>query len=175
MVALMVTIMICTLARGAGVTSCLRDGLSWVCRDGSQSAPEEGFQSRQCCDNALCNSDRCVCGFLLLLPFRKNHRNAPSWIPVTEKSAIKMMTNHQKWLRTLPPGRFMFPVRRRVRPRTPVDPIHFVPNTDPNSRMSTDTLHSLLRRALVECCGLTHEQSAEFVTHNLRIGVMEEL
>ena len=41
--------------------------------------------------------------------------------------------------------------------------------------MSTDTLRALLRRALVECCGLTHEQAAEFDTNSPRIGVMEEL
>ena len=175
MVALMITIMICTLARGAGVTSCLRDGLSWVRRDGSQPAPQDNFNPRQCCNNALCTNDRCVRGFLLLLPFRKNRRNAPSWIPIAEKSAVRMMANHQKWLRTLPPGRFMFPARRRIRPRAPNGPIHFVPNTDPNSRMSTDTLRSLLRRALVECCGLTHAQAAEFGTHSPRVGAMEEL
>ena len=175
MVALMVVIMTCTLARGAGVTSCLREGVSWVRRDGSQPAPGDDFRPRQCCDNALCANSRCVRGFLLLLPFRKNRRNAPSWIPVAEKSAVKMMANHQKWLRTLPPGRFMFPARRRIRPKAPNGPIRFVPNTNPNSRMSTDTLRSLLRRALVECCGLTHEQAAEFGTHSPRIGAMEEL
>ena len=175
MVALMVVIMTCSLARGAGVTSCLRDGLSWVRRDGTQPAIEDHFHPRQCCDNPLCTVDRCVRGFLLLLPFRKNRRNAPSWIPIAEKSAIKMMANHQKWLRTLPPGRFMFPARKRIRPKAPVGPIRFVPNTSPNSRMSTDTLRTLLRRALVECCGLTLEQAAEFGTHSPRIGAMEEL
>lgn len=175
MISLMVVIMTCSLARGAGVTSCLRDGLSWVRRDGTQPAVEDNFVPRQCCHNSSCTNAKCVRGFLLLLPFRKNRRNAPSWIPIAEKSAIRMMANHQRWLRTLPPGQFMFPARRRIRPKAPAGPIYFVPNTNPDSRMSTNTLRSLLRRALMECCGLTREQAAEFGTHSPRIGAIEEL
>ena len=41
--------------------------------------------------------------------------------------------------------------------------------------MSPDTLRTLLRRALMECCGLSWEQAKEFGTHSPRIGAMEEL
>ena len=174
-VALIVLLMFCTLVRGAGITACLRDGVSWVSKDGTQPAEQANFSPQQCCSRNACSNTDCVRGFLLLFPFKKNHRTRPCWVPVAEKAALRLMAKHLKWLKTLPPGTYLFPARRRVRPRTPVGPISFVPNTDKNSRMSPDTLRTLLRRALMECCGLSWEQAKEFGTHSPRIGAMEEL
>ena len=45
-ISLMILITFCTLARGAGVTGCLRRGISWVRYDGTQcSTPTEGARA----------------------------------------------------------------------------------------------------------------------------------
>ena len=174
-IALMITVMFCSLGRGGSVIECLREGISWVRKDGTQFLSRDSHPPRPCCDKPSCDNTACVRGFLLLFPSRKNHQNVPSWIPIAEKSAIRMMANHIAWLRTLPPGRFLFPARTRIRPKAPNGPIHYIPKTEYNSQMSTKTLRTLLRRALVECCGLTQPQADKYGTHSPRIGTIEEL
>ena len=41
--------------------------------------------------------------------------------------------------------------------------------------MSVNVFRKLICMALVECCGLTPEQTKEFGTHSLRIGAIELL
>ena len=174
-VALMMVTMFCSLGRGGSVIQCLRKGVSWVRKDGTQFFAHEGPPAQVCCDRPTCDNPRCVRGFLLLYPARKNHQNVPSWIPIAEKSAIRMMARQLEWLKSLPPGRYLFPARAKIRPRAPAGPIHFVPKTEYDSQMSAKTLRSLIRRALVECCGLTPTQSDRYGTHSPRNGTVEEL
>ena len=174
-VALMILLSFCALARGAGVTSCLRRGIAWILMDGTQPPESQShtFQPSQC-SQKQCTHPTCVRGFLLLFPARKNRRNSPSWIPIGERSAIKLMGDHLHFLRSLPPGNYMFPARKRHRPR-PAPGATFVPNTGMNSKMSTSSFRSMVRLALVDCCGLTWEQAMMFGTHSPRIGTTEEL
>ena len=173
-VALMALLTFCTLARGAGITACLRRGISWVRKDGSQPRNHATFMPGRQCEADSCNHPSCVRGFLLLFPTRKNHRDSPSWIPVAETSAMKMMRNHLSWLRTLPPGDYMFLARKRCRSRGRHG-VSFAPNTNPKSRMSTSSFRYLLRFALVQCCGLSWANAKMFGTHSPRSGSLEEL
>ena len=173
--ALMILLSFCALARGSGITSCLRKGLSWVRKDGSIRNNASAFELIQHCQNSSCSHPQCVRGFLLLFPARKNHRNSPSWIPIAEKAAIRMMVRHVNWLRSLPAGTYLFPARKRSKKASKSDPISFAPNTDRSSRMSTKSFRFLLRVALVECCGLSERQSRYYGTHSPRIGTVEEL
>ena len=172
-VALMILLAFCAIARGAGVTSCLRSGIAWILADGTQPADSGTFMPTQCSERQ-CKHPGCVRGFLILFPTRKNRRNSPSWIPIAERSAIKLMGMHLQWLRTLPPGNYMFPARKRHCPR-PAPGAIFIPNTNPNSKMSTSSFRGMLRLALVDCCGLSWERAMMFGTHSPRIGSNEEL
>ena len=174
-VALMILLAFCALARGAAITSCLRTGLSWVRKDGTQPEDTISFSPVHHCSSQQCDHPQCVRGFLLLLPSRKNRRGSPSWIPVAEKSAVSLMAEHMQWLRHMPDGHYMFPARQRCRRKTRTDPATFKPNRTPDSRMSTRSLRFLIRQALVDCCGLSAQQAAAFGTHSPRIGTVEEL
>ena len=176
-VALMILVSFCTLTRGAGITACLRDGLAWVRKDGTIPSDLVEFTPQQTCNAMQCSHTTCVRGFLLLFPFRKNHRNSPSWIPVAEVNAVAMMARHLRWLSHLPNGRFMFLARKRVRSKNTNNKVNisWAPNTSRNSQMSTASYRQLIRQALVECCNLTEQQAAQFGTHSPRIGSVEEL
>ena len=169
----MILLSFCAPARGAGVTSCLRKGIAWILMNGTQPTDSQSFRPSQC-SLERCTHPKCVRGFLLLFPARKNRRNSPSWIPIGERSAIKLMSDHLAFLRSLPPGNYMFPARKRHRHR-PAPGAIFVPNTNVNSKMSTSSFRSMVRLALVDCCGLTWEQAMMFGTHSPRIGTTEEL
>ena len=165
-ISLMILITFCTLARGAGVTGCLRRGISWVRYDGTQcSTPTAG---------ARANCQQTFRGFLILFPTRKNHRDSPSWVPIAEKSAKQLMASHLRWLETMPSVHYMFPARKRQR-TSGRKGVYFIPNNSAKSRMSTSSFRTLLRLALVECCGLSADQAKLFGTHGPRLGSMEEL
>ena len=165
-VALMVLVTFCTLGRGAGVSGCLRRGISWVRRNGTQTfVPPPHLAT---------DPHKHVRGFLLLFPTRKNRRDSPSWVPIAEKSAIRLMRNHLNWLASMPMVHYMFPARARKRVAGRHG-VHFAPNTSHKSQMSTSSFRELLRSALVECCALSRAQAKLFGTHSPRIGAMEEL
>ena len=173
-VALMILLLFCTVGRGAEITTCPNEGVAWVRQNGTQPAEDGTFAPIQHCTNPSCRLPNCVRGFLLLLPSRKNRRNSPSWIPVAETSAIGMMIQHKRWRGSVSEGRYLFPAR--VRTRAGGDgPVTFEPSDQVDSNMSTSSLRFLLRKALVECCGLTVAQAAQFGTHSPRIGGIEEL
>ena len=174
-VALMTLLSFCALARGAGVTSCLRKGLSWVRKDGTQPANATTFYPVQRCQAPSCSHPECVRGFLRLFPSRKNRRNSPSWVPVAEKSAVRMMARHMRWLGSLPQGLYMFPARKRCQKVEADSPVSFAPNGAHDSRMSTRSFRGLIRQALLDCCGLSQMQARLFGTHSPRIGTVEEL
>ena len=115
-----------------------------------------------------------VRGFLLLFPTRKNRRDSPTWVPIAEKSAIRLMVNHLRWLTSMPSTHYMFLARRRGRSKGRHG-VYFTPNASPKSQMSTSSFRTLLRLSLVQCCGLSWPQARMFGTHSPRIGAMEEL
>ena len=163
-----------TLARGAGVTSCLDTGVAWVACVGHILPHDPYFKPEVRCDRSGCVHPRCVKGFLNLIPFRKNRQDAPTWIPVAEKNTIDLMVKHLEFRRGLNPATTaMFLDRDNVSfvNGTPV----FLPLTHAGSGMTTNTFRSLLRMALRECCGLSQELSEQYGTHSLKIGAIELL
>ena len=173
-VALMVLLMFCTVGRGAEISSCPADGIAWVRHDGTQPTDVKNFKPMQHCTSSACRLQQCVRGFLLLMPSRKNRRNSPSWIPVAETSAVAMTIQHLRWRKSVSDGRYLFPARVRVRAEGR-GAVSFNPSKEPDSMMSTVSLRFLMRKALVECCGLTQDQANRFGTHSPRVGAIEEL
>jgi hypothetical protein len=169
--ALMVVLAICTVARGAEITGCRRDGISWVRPDGTQVRTDRfsPINALNTSGLALLNSLR---GFLILFPARKNKQSTPTWVPVISGTAITLLAQHLQWLDNHLPGEggALFPARK---PSRAGGFRHYAPST--KSPMSVNAFRKLLRLALVECCGLTPEQAKEFGTHSLRIGAIELL
>lgn len=125
------------------------------------------------CDNARCPEEFCLRGVLILLPIRKNSQAKPTWVPVAERRALRMLHEHVSWLRRVSPSAVhLFPARRRVSTRGQVS---FTVNRRANSVMSVKSFRQLTRRALQEACGLSKEQAAMFGTHSARIGAIEAL
>lgn len=173
MVALMVTLALCIMARGAEVCGCLREGLAWVRPDGTQE------RAHLFAPHAVLSPDGVlsvpgVKGLLLLLSSRKNRQATPTWVPVISSTAIALLARHIRWLDRVrgPMNGCLFPARvsmRRGRERA------YRPSKRADAHMSVQSFRSLIRLALVECCHLSAEQAAEFGTHSLRIGAMELL
>ena len=162
------------LGRGAGVTSCLAEGISWVSCKGHQIAPSANFNPAIMCDRTGCSHPRCVKGYLTLVPFRKNKQHEPTWIPVAEKNAIELMAAQLRFLRgvnSASPALFLDRARVTFVDRKPV----YLPLTHRDSGMKTDTFRALIRMALRECCGLTQAQAEQYGTHSLKIGAIELL
>ena len=65
MVALMLLLAFCAVARGAGVVSCQRTGVAWVRKDGSLPEDHVAFTPQQSCNATVCSHAFCVRGFLL--------------------------------------------------------------------------------------------------------------
>ena len=171
-IAFMILLMFCTLGRGGEVVACLRTGFSWVLQNGLLPLDADNFVPGHQCTDSSCSRPNCVRGFLILFPSRKNRRNSPTWLPVAERSAVRLFARHIRWLGTLPAGDTMFPARIRQRGRGRNN-ITFSPNHA--SAMSSATFLTLLRKALVECCGLTPSQAAMYGKHGGRVGGLEEL
>ena len=173
MIALMVLMAICTVARGAEVVSCLREGLVWVRPDGTQvRSPYFVPELTMGPDGPVTGSQ--VKGLMVLLPSRKNRQASPTWIPVIATAAISLLAVHVQWLDSIrgPRCGALFPARvssrqagRRV----------YVTAPNPVTAMSVDSLRLLLRQALTECCSLRPDQAAHYGTHSMRIGAVEYL
>lgn len=173
MIALMALLAICTVARGAEVVSCLREGLSWVRPDGTQ-VRSPYFVPALTIGAGGPESESAVKGFMVLLPSRKNKQTSPTWIPVVAVSVISLLAVHIRWLDSTMGTRCgtIFPARvvaRRAGRRA------YVPASKPDAAMSVDSFRRLLRQALIECCGLSPGQAAQYGTHSLRIGAVEYL
>ena len=173
MVALMVMLAICTVARGAEVVSCLREGIAWVRPDGTQvRSPYFVPELTMGPDGPVTGSQ--VKGFMVLLPSRKNRQASPTWIPVIASVAISLLAVHVQWLDTTrgPRCGALFPTRmasRRAGRRV------YVTAPNPVTAMSVDSFRLLLRQALTECCGMRTDQAAHYGTHSMRIGAVEYL
>ena len=162
------------LARGAGVTSSLAQGISWVSCRGYQIPPSECHNPAIMCDRSGCDHPRCVKGYLTLIPFRKNRQHEPTWIPVAEKNAIELMAAQQQFLRSVDSCSHALYLPRDTVTYVNQKPV-YLPLTYPGSAMSTDSFRALIRMALRECCGLTKEQADQYGTHSLKIGAIELL
>ena len=169
--ALMMLTALCTLARGADVRSCTRKGISWIRTDGTTYRGSE--KPVKHCNDKHCKRPNCVRGFLLLLPFRKNRQSQPTWMPVVERTAVKMMAEHLEWLSAHECQSDKLFIARKIgrQNRETV----FNPNMSPKSSMSSQSFRTILRQALVECCGLTEPQAAGYGTHSFRLAGMELL
>ena len=171
MVALMVAMALCIMARGAEVCSCLRQGLTWVRHDGTQIR-SPSFVPTVVAGPTGAAVASAVKGFLVLLPSRKNRQSTPTWVPVISSTVIAMLARHISWLdatRGCADG-CLFPARASARK---AGARVYVPSASHDKPMSVQSFRKLIRLALVECCGLTPQQAAEFGTHSLRIGAME--
>ena len=158
MVALMTLLAFLAMLRGAELVAVPRRGLCWVNGAVEVMDPEV--------------TPRIHTGVLMLLPSRKSSQSQPSWAVVKACFATKLLRRHIAFLNvTVPGNRYLFPARkRRVSAGRRVN---WVPNT--SSGISTSSFLSLLRRALQQICGLTHEQAAKFTLHSLRVGGMNYL
>ena len=76
----------------------------------------------------------CVCGSLLLLPFRNNKVTTPSWMPILEINSLRLLLVHLLWLRDNSPKDIVPRVKRFVN-RTHV----FTPSMSGVRLMSPDT------------------------------------
>ena len=173
MVALMALLGLCTVARGAEVVSCLREGMAWVRHDGTQ-VRSPYFVPVLTAGPLGPDPESRVKGFMVLLPSRKNRQASPTWIPVIATAVISLMAVHVGWLDSVrgPRCGCLFPARvsaRRAGRRV------YVPASDHNAAMSVDSFRRLLRQALVQCCGITQSQASQYGTHSLRIGAVEYL
>ena len=173
MITLMIILALCTMARGAEMASCRREGVVWVRPDGTQVRADL-FSPLTSGKPANLSLFKQVRGFLLLFPSRKNHKSTPTWVPVVSAAAVSLLAEHLRWLdsyRGSSPG-CLFPARRAAGPRWART---FTPSTDPEAAMSVDSFRQVLRLTLTQCCGLSAAQAQQFGTHSLRIGAMELL
>ena len=167
----MVVLAICTVARGAEISSLRRDGISWVRPDGTQVRTER-FNPIGALGTFGADLLRSLRGFLILFPARKNKQATPTWVPVISGTVIALLAEHLEWLdvHVSGEGGALFPARKPYR----VDGARrYRPST--TSAMSPDAFRKLIRLALEECCGLNPDQAKEFGTHSLRIGAIELL
>ena len=93
MIALMIILALCTMARGAEVVSCRRDGIAWVRPDGTQvrSALFDPARAVGSVGPALVMKFR---GFMILFPSRKNHQSTPTWVPVISAAVVSLLAKH---------------------------------------------------------------------------------
>ena len=173
MVATMIALALCIMARGAEICNCLREGMAWVRHDGTQVRTPL-FAPALAVDQLGALSAPEVKGFLLLLSSRKNRQATPTWVPVISSTAVSLLVRHIRWLDRArgPRNGCLFPARVSVRRQ---GERAYVPSRLDDAHMSVQSFRALIREALVECCHLTPEQAAEFGTHSLRIGAMELL
>ena len=173
MVALMIAMALCMMARGAEMCSCLREGLAWVRPDGTQ-VRSPFFVPALTTNPSGAVAAPLIKGFLVLLPSRKNRQATPTWVPVISSTVVSMLARHVQWLDATcgPRNGCLFPAR--VSARESGSRV-YVPSQSPDAPMSVQSFRALIRLALVECCGLTPQQAREFGTHSLRIGAMELL
>jgi len=174
-VALMILMGVVTVARGAEMVAWRRDGIAWVRPDGTQF-PLNQFSPALTFGSNPRELLRRIRGFLLLFPSRKNKQSTPSWIPSISAPTILLLSRHLQWLDAVRPshgeGACLFPARVCTRNGGQRE---YLPNLCPDSAMSVNVLRTLLRQALVECCGLTDVQAKEFGTHCIRVGAIEIL
>ena len=94
-------------------------------------------------------------------------------MPILERNALIILCGHLRWLRkNCARTKYLFVprVKRIVALRHVFVPSPFVRNP-----MHVDTLRTLLRKAITQCCGLNKSQAAMFGTHSIKNGAIEAL
>ena len=152
MVASLIIIMFMSLLRGAGALSIPVDGVAWIFGLVESSVPPA--------------DQRGLSGCLLLVPSRKSKQTAPSWIPLRAGYATQVLSRFCSWRqRHVLDNTFLFPSRKQNKARGST---RWFPHTQNN--LSSDSFLLLLRRALMEVCGLSAQQALRFTLHSLRVG-----
>ena len=105
-------------------------------------------------------------GVLLLIPSRKSSQTAPSWVPLRGGRVTQLLKDHLHWCkRTRLSNPFLFPARKtRYKSKTRV----WVPHE--TRRLSRTSMVFLMRKALVEVCGVSEASARRFTAHSLRVG-----
>ena len=171
-VTLMILAALCAVARAGGSCECLRHGVAWVRANGTL-VHDSRIIPRVFCSTAKCSKATCTRGVLLLIPFRKNKQSTPSWMPIMERNTLRLLSDHLRFLRSagVKSPHLFVPRRKRV-----VSGRHiFVPAVDSPTPISPDSLKTLFRQAIVECCGLTPTQASLFGAHSIKNGAIEAL
>ena len=152
MVALMVLASFLAVVRGAGILCVPLRGVTWVRGLREYHDPVSLPPSHT--------------GVMLLLTKRKTRQCTPSWVPLRAGKVTQMLAKHVLWRREgNPQGDFLFPARRasfKGKQRS------WAPH--PANRMSTTSFTRLIRKALVEVCGLAKSEALKFTVHGLRVG-----
>ena len=152
MVAAILLIAFLAVLRGAEVVSIPFKGVAWI--DG----PNESRFPRRIPDKRD--------GVLLLLPSRKCSQTQPTWVPLVDGRATKLLARHMRWKARFAPGNpFLFPSRRRQRA---AGRDQWIPSN--NAHISTASLIGRMRAALVEVCRISPQHAAKFTCHSLRVG-----
>ena len=140
------------LLRGAGLLGIPTAGVTWLSPAGETTDP------------IVIPRDHT--GAMLLLPARKTRQAQWSWTTVRGGKVTRLLAAHLKWLRSKKVRpRFLFPASR---PRRHAGKRSWQPKV--GRAMSSASLLRLMRKALVEVCGLSPSQASRFTVHSLRVG-----
>ena len=151
-VALAILVSFLALLRLAGTLAIPAAGVTWVMGRKERLNPKR--------------IPRKVSGVLLLVPVRKTRQAQPSWIPIRSKRVHALLRRHIMWhRRRAKRNTFLFPSRK---PKFVRGKRVWVPN--PRNRMSGASFLRLMRRAIVQICGLSRTQASMFTLHSLRVG-----
>ena len=114
-----------------------------------------------------------VRGVLLLVPWRKNKQNVPSWLPISDHGALVLLARFMRWRRTVARSNLcMFPALRSARYRGQRT---YKPAAGTDQGMDVDNFRDWVRKACMECCGIDLALAKEFGTHSIKIGSIEYL
>lgn len=111
----------------------------------------------------LPTADECA-GMLLLVVWRKSKQAANAWLPVSCQTTIRLMIQHERFLRSLgATTKYCFPARRKTGKSVFGLPKEL-------NHMSTASFVRLMKRALVEVCHVGDEEVKLYGGHSLRVG-----
>ena len=172
-VATMLALAFCIIARGAGIVSCETKGIAWVRHDGALHGDPALIPDIASCAGACCVAKSCARGVLLLVPWRKNKQNVPSWLPISDHGALVLLARHMRWRLSVARANLcMFPA---LRPARRAGQRTYRPATGTDDAMDVDSLREWIRKACMECCGIDLRLAKEFGTHSIKIGSVEYL
>ena len=155
MVATMMASGFLTVMRCGEMVRLLRRGVVLVLRSGRE------VNLRECI--VLPKAEECE-GMLLLVVWRKSKQAANAWLPVSCQTTIRMMIQHERFLRSVgSTTKYCFPARRKTSKSA------FDLPKEVNC-MSTASFVRLMKRALMEVCQVDVEEAKLYGGHSLRVG-----
>ena len=102
-----------------------------------------------------------VQGVLIHIPWRKSKQDADAWIPLSCRSTIRLLLNHERSLRSLGHvSNYLFPSVLRTRGNPP----------HPKNFFGSTQFRNGLRKALRDFCGMSVPESKVYGGHSLRVG-----